>query len=122
MPKKFDKRCIILNVSTRDFQNVMEILKQYSYILPKLYGNLYNAVIHKNRKDLKNNGFRYHYQCNETSTVLSMMSKEVRKGNKILARLKTFPLFLKNCVLPWKNSIVIDTFLVNVCLKNSHMI
>ena len=58
----------------------------------------------------------------ETSTVLSMMSKEVRKGNKIQKRLKTRRLLLENCVLPWKHSIVINVFFVNVFLKSIYII
>ena len=38
------------------------------------------------------------------------MSKEVRKNNKILKRLKTRCLFLENCVVPWKHLIVINVF------------
>ena len=46
----------------------------------------------------------------ENSTVLSFISKKSFKGSKILKRLKTRCLPLKNCTLPWKNSIVINAF------------
>lgn len=36
----------------------------------------------------------------QTSNVLSIMSKEVRKDNNILKRLKTRRLLLENCILP----------------------
>ena len=58
----------------------------------------------------------------ETSTVLSIMSKEIRKGNETLKRLKTRHFLLKNCVPPWKHSIVNNDFFVNVCLKSVYMI
>ena len=63
VPKKVDKRHKTLNVSSQDFQNVIEVLKKYSDLLSKLYTNLYNAVIQKNKEDLKNENFCYHYQC-----------------------------------------------------------
>ena len=47
VPKKVDKRHKILNVSSQDFQNVIEVLKKYSDLLSKLYTKLYNAVIQK---------------------------------------------------------------------------
>ena len=46
----------------------------------------------------------------ENSTVLSIISKKKFKGSKILKRLKTRRLPLKNCILPWKHSIVINAF------------
>ena len=58
----------------------------------------------------------------ETSTVLSIMSKEVRKDNKILKKLKTRHLLLENCVLPWKHLIVINIFFVNAFLKSDYII
>ena len=61
--KKVDKRHKTLNVSCQDFQNVIELLKQYNDLLSKLYYDLYNAVIQKNEEELKNEGFCYHYQC-----------------------------------------------------------
>ena len=63
VPKKVDKRHKTLNVSSQYFQNVIELLKQYNDILSKHYSDLYNAVIHKNGEDLKNEGFCYHYRC-----------------------------------------------------------
>ena len=60
VPKKFDKQHKTLIVSSQDFQNVIELLKQYNDLLSKLYSDLYNAVIHKNGEDLKNEGFFYH--------------------------------------------------------------
>ena len=36
----------------------------------------------------------------QASNVLSIMSKEVRKDNNILKRLKTMRLLLENCILP----------------------
>ena len=38
------------------------------------------------------------------------MSNEVRKDNTILKGLETWRLFIINCVLPWKNHLVIDAF------------
>ena len=58
----------------------------------------------------------------ETSTVLSIMSKEVRKDNKILKKLKTRRLLLENCVLPWKHSIVINIFFFNAFLRSVYII
>ena len=63
VPKKVDKGHKTLNISSQDIQNVIELLKQYNDILSKLYSDLYNAVIHKNGEDLKNEGFCYHYRC-----------------------------------------------------------
>ena len=61
--KKVDKQLKTLIVSRKDFQNAIELLKQYNNLLSKLYSDLYNAVILKKREDLKNEGFRYHYHC-----------------------------------------------------------
>ena len=58
----------------------------------------------------------------ETSTVLSIMSKEVRKDNKILKKLKMRRLLLENCVLPWKHLIVINIFFVNAFLKSVYIV
>ena len=63
VPKKVDKKLKTLIVSRKDFQNAIELLKQYNNILSKLYSDLYNAVIHKKRKYLKNKGFCYPYHC-----------------------------------------------------------
>ena len=63
VPKKIDKRQKTLNVFSQDFQNIIELLKQYNNILSKLYSDLCNAVIHKNGEDLKNERLCCYYQC-----------------------------------------------------------
>ena len=103
-------------------QNIIELLKQFNDLLSKLYSDLYNAVITEMEKTWKIKDLIIITNAKETSTVLSIMSKEVRKGNKILKRLKTRRLLLENCVLPWKHSIVINVFFDNVFLKSVYMI
>lgn len=80
VPKKLDKQHKTRDVFSQDFQNVIE-LKQYN----DLYSDtlLHNSVIHKNGKDLRNEGF----YSTVTSTVLSIVSKKVKKDNRILKRL-----------------------------------
>ena len=40
VPKKIDKQHKTLNVSSPDFQNVTELLKQYNHLLSNLYSGL----------------------------------------------------------------------------------
>ena len=123
VPKKVDKQLKTLIVSRQDFQSAIELLKQYNDIFSKLYSDLYNAVIHKKKRRLEGiKDFVMITITKETLTVLSIMSNEVRKENKILKRLGTWRLFIKNCVLQQKNHLVIDAFFVYVCLKSSHII
>ena len=72
VPKKLDKRHKTRDVSSQDFQNVIE-LKQYNDHYSDTL--LYNVVIHKNGKGLRNEGF----YSTVTSTMLSIMSKELKK-------------------------------------------
>ena len=48
VPKKIDECHKTLNVSSEDFQNVIELLKQYNDLSSKLYSDL----IYKNGEDL----------------------------------------------------------------------
>ena len=82
VPKKDDKRHQTLNVSCQDFQNVIELLKQYNDLLSKLYSDLYDAVIHKNGEYLKNDGFYCHYQCKRDFKCAVYNVKNSKKRQK----------------------------------------
>ena len=86
--KKVDKRLKALNVCSQDFENVIELLRQYKKCFIKMLEWLEQCShTQKMEKTWKMKNFVIITNAKQASNVLSIMSKEVRKGKK-------------NCILP----------------------